>query len=227
MDKIYSRKKIKIPMLRIIKDKNKKNNIRKIYFIFVILIVTIITGYNTLKKIDPIFENLCVARAQGIATEITNRKTSEILSKYNYQDTVRIVKSEDGKNSMLKTDIVMINQIVSDITLEIQKELDMLENKEVKIPSGALIGMDYFAGSGPNIKLKIISAGDIATEIKTEFKSAGINQTIYRIYLNLECNVSILTTYKTINKLIENQVLLVETVVVGDVPETYLELDKN
>ena len=49
---------------------------------------------------------------------------------------------------------------------------------------------------------------------------------MYRIYLNLECNVSILTSYRTINKTISNQVLLVETVVVGEVPETYLELDK-
>ena len=75
------------------------------------------------------------------------------------------------------------------------------------------------------MKIKIISAGDIATQIKTEFESAGINQTIYRIYLEIECNVSILTSYKTIDKTINNQVLLVETVVVGEVPQTYLQLE--
>jgi len=223
MDKIYSRRKIKLPAIKCRKSNNNKRN--KIYFIVIILLIAFVTGYNMLKSIDPIFEGLCTARAQSIATDITNKKSSEVLARYNYQDTVKIIKSEDGKNSILKTDIVMINEIISDITIEIQNELNKLEEQDIEIPMGALTGNEYFSGSGPKMKVKIISAGDIITDIKTEFKAAGINQTIYRIYLELECNVSILTSYKTINKAIKNQVLLVETVVVGDVPETYLKLD--
>ena len=74
-------------------------------------------------------------------------------------------------------------------------------------------------------KYNLLSAGDITTDIKTEFTAAGINQTIYRIYLNIDCNVSILTSYKSIDRKITNQVLLVETVMVGDVPETYYKLE--
>lgn len=219
MDRIYARRRIKLPK---IKTKNKK--IRKIYFTLLIVTISIITGYKILKSIDPIFEGLCISKAQGIATDITNKKSSEVLAKYNYQDTVKIIRSDDGKNCMLKTDIVMLNEIISDIALEIQNELNKLKNENVEIPIGALMGNQYFAGSGPKIKIKIISVGDISTDIKTEFKSEGINQTIYRIYLELECNVSILTSYRTMNKKISNQILLVETVIVGEVPETYLEL---
>ena len=225
MDKIYSRRKIKLPKIKGSKWNN--NNTSKIYFIIIVLIISLVTCYKALESIDPIFEGLCVAKAQGIATEITNRESSEVLARYNYQDTVKIIQSEDGKNSMLKTDIVMLNQIVSDIAIEIQEELNKLQDEEVKIPIGALTGISYFAGSGPNIRMEIISAGDIVTDIRTEFKSAGINQTIYRIYLSIDCNISILTSYKSIDKRITNQVLLVETVVVGDVPETYMELDKT
>lgn len=223
MDKIYSRRTIKLPKMKGIKGNNDK--LRKIYLVVLIFIISIITCYKALESIDPIFEGLCVAKAQGIATEITNRESSEVLARYNYQDTVKIIQSEDGKNSMLKTDIVMLNQIISDIAIEIQDELNKLQGEEVKVPVGALTGISYFAGSGPNIKMEIISTGDIVTDIKTEFKSAGINQTIYRIYLSIDCNVSILTSYKSIDRKITNQVLLVETVVVGDVPETYMELD--
>ena len=223
MDKIYSRNRIKLPKLKIIKLDNKK--LRKIYFTALILIITITTGYSVLKLIDPIFEGLCISKAQGIATDITNRKSSEVLGRYNYQETVKLIKSDDGKNSILKTDIVMLNKIVSDIAIEIQNELTQIKNQNIEIPIGALTGNKYLAGSGPKMKIKIISAGDIATQIKTEFESAGINQTIYRIYLEIECNVSILTSYKTIDKTINNQVLLVETVVVGEVPQTYLQLE--
>lgn len=223
MDKIYSRNRIKLPKLKIIKLDNKK--LRKIYFTALILIITITTGYSVLKSIDPIFEGLCISKAQGIATDITNRKSSEVLGRYNYQETVKLIKSDDGKNSILKTDIVMLNKIVSDIAIEIQNELTQIKNQNIEIPIGALTGNKYLAGSGYKMKIKIISAGDIATQIKTEFESAGINQTIYRIYLEIECNVSILTSYKTIDKTINNQVLLVETVVVGEVPQTYLQLE--
>lgn len=223
MDKIYSRRKIRLPKVKVIKSENKKT--RKICFTVLILVVAIVTGYNILKGVDPIFEGLCIEKAQSIATDITNRKASDILAQYDYQNTVQMIRSDDGKNSILKTDIVTINKIASDIAIAIQNEIDDLEKQEIEIPVGALTGNKYLAGMGPNIKIKIISAGDIVTDIKTEFKAAGINQTVYRIYLNLECNVSILTAYKTIGDTIINQVLLVETVVVGEVPETYLELE--
>lgn len=219
MDKIYSRKTIRLPKL-----KGDGNKIKKLYFVILMLFISIITGYKALQAVDPIFEALCNDKAQNIATEITNMKSSEVLSKYNYQDTVKIIQSEDGRNSMLKTDIVMLNQIISDITLAIQEELNNLAKEYVEIPLGALTGNKYLVATGPKIKVRIISTGDILTDIKTEFKSAGLNQTIYRIYLNLECCVSILTSYKTMEQRITNQVLLVETVVVGDIPETYLQI---
>ena len=70
----------------------------------------------------------------------------------------------------------------------------------------------------------IVPSGEVVTELKTEFKSQGINQTVYRIYLELVCNFNIVTSYKTINTRIINQVLLVETVIVGEIPETYYNL---
>lgn len=223
MDKIYSRYKIRLPTIKRIKSNNRK--IGKIYFTMIMMIISIFTSYKILKSIDPIFEGLCIAKAKSISTDITNRKSSDVLARYNYKDTVKIIKSDDGKSSILKTDIVTLNQIISDIAIEIQNEINEIGKQNVEIPIGALVGNKYFAGFGPKVKIRIIPAGDIITDIKTEFKAAGINQTVYRIYLNLECNISIFTSYKTINTTINNQVLLVETVVVGEVPETYLKLE--
>ena len=225
MDKIYSRRKIRLPEIKTLKG--DKNKLGKIYFVILIFTISIFTGYKALKAVDPIFEGLCNDKAQSIATEITNIKSSEVLARYNYQDTVKIIESDDGRKSLLKTDIVLLNQIISDITIEIQNELNKLANEYVEIPLGALTGNKYLVATGPKVIIKIISTGDIITDIKTEFKGAGINQTIYRIYLSLECSVSVLTSYKTIDQKITNQVLLVETVVVGDVPETFLELDNT
>ena len=66
--------------------------------------------------------------------------------------------------------------------------------------------------------------GTVETDLKSEFKEAGINQTMHRIYLEVKCKVTILTPYNTITETIVNQVLLVEGLIIGNIPETYYNL---
>jgi hypothetical protein len=43
--------------------------------------------------------------------------------------------------------------------------------------------------------------------------------------LELECTIGILTPFETLSKTVTSQVLLTETVIVGNVPDTYLNCD--
>ena len=67
--------------------------------------------------------------------------------------------------------------------------------------------------------------GTVETDLKSEFNEAGINQTLHRIYLEVRCHVSILTPYDTIEETITNQVLLAEGVIIGNIPDTYYNLE--
>lgn len=69
------------------------------------------------------------------------------------------------------------------------------------------------------------TTGNVETELISNFSQAGINQTLHRIYLNVSCNVCILTPFDTIEENITSQVLLTEAVIVGDVPSTYYNLN--
>ena len=71
----------------------------------------------------------------------------------------------------------------------------------------------------------MLTDGTVETDLRTEFVEAGINQTLHRIYLEVKCNVNILTPYHTIKETIINQVLLVEGVIVGNIPDTYYNLE--
>lgn len=221
MDSIYSRKRIKIPKVKGFYTNNK--NAKKFFSIFIIILITIVTFYSIFKSLNPIFESLCLEKVREIGTNIINNASNKVLDNIDYKDIVSIEKTE--KNRVLKTDVVAINKIASDIALEAQRQFKELENEEIKIPIGAFTGSKYFAGAGPNINIKVITTGNVLTEIKSEFEAQGINQTMYRIYLELTCKVNIATQYKVIEDEIVNQVLLVETVIVGEVPETYYNLD--
>lgn len=220
MDSIYSRRKIKLPKFSL---DNEKNN--KIMKILIILVIATLTLTIILKSITPVFEEKCKEKVWEIATNITNVKSSEILKQKNYANIVELVKDAQGNISVIKSDVVIINEIASDIAVEIQKELSKLQTEVINIPAGSLLGSNLLAGIGPNIKIKIIPSGIIKTDIKTEFVSTGINQTMHRIFLELQCEVKILTPFNTIDSIITNQVLLVETVIIGEIPSSYYNLD--
>ena len=81
------------------------------------------------------------------------------------------------------------------------------------------------SGRGPGVKIRISSIGNIETNLNSEFTSQGINQTLHRIYVDISCNVKVLTPFKHIERKITNKVLLAENVIVGHIPDTYYNLE--
>ena len=222
MDKIYSRRRIRLPKTITYYSGSNKKPVLKI---IIVILISVITAYSIIQAIGPIFEGLAVQKAKAIATEVMNKKISEVLAKHDYKDLVWIMKDENTANNILRTDVVTINRIASEIAIEVENNLLNVQNSKIEIAIGALTGSKYLTGSGPKIPLKIIPSGNVTTELKTEFESKGINQTIYRIYLQLDCDMKILTPYENLEHKIENQVLLVETVIVGEIPQTYYNLE--
>ncbi len=126
---------------------------------------------------------------------------------------------------MINANIFAIDEITSDIAIYIQEALENSETSEVKLSIGSFTGIKILSGTGPNIKIKLSSTGEVATDLRSEFVSQGINQTIHRIYLQIDCTVSILTPFKTIEENISNQVLLAENVIIGQIPSTYYNFE--
>lgn len=218
MDKIYSRRRIKLFYLD-----NKKSN--KKVKIILIIIIAFFTAFVGLKSVDPIFDSLCIEKANSLAEEITGESVKEVLSMYECSNIVTVTKNEEDGTNILKTDVAVINKIATEIGRVILERLNKLGDENIKIPIGAITGNKYVSGLGPKVKIKVTPVGNLKTELKTEFESQGINQTIYRVYLNIECKINVITSYKVLESLAENRVLLVETVVVGGVPTTYYNLD--
>ncbi|MDR0978785.1 MAG: sporulation protein YunB [Lachnospiraceae bacterium] len=202
---------------------NKKN--KKIVKLIIILLIAIVTASIAISSLSPIFEGKCIAKAQEISTNITNIQASKVLRGIEYSDLITVQKNLEDKVTALTTNVVKINVIASDIAVNIQKELSNTSKEKVYIPSGSLLGVEYLSGFGPEIGMNIIPAGTVTTEIKSELKEAGINQTIHRIYLSVVCDVNILTPFKTIKTQITNQVLMGETVLLGNIPQNYYNIE--
>ena len=229
IEKIYSRNKIKIPKIKycLIKDSNKKeNNRKKIIIKIVATLLLIITILEIMfKAVEPTVDKQCINIARSIATRISNEQATKVMEKYSYEDLTNITKDEEGNISMISANIVNVNKIISDIPILIQEELNKADNNKFYIKLGTFTGNKLLAGRGPDVEIKMASIGNISTDLKSEFNSSGINQTIHRIYLEIRCNVTILTPFNNIEEQIVNQVLLAEGIIIGNIPNTYYNID--
>lgn len=240
IDKIYSRPRILLPKFEEFFTINKtntfqkkiykknhinQNKIKKTIQIFIVLCIAFLIVNITLQAIEPIIDMQCVTMAKSIATKISNEQTTIVMSNYKYDDLMKITKDKEGNIKLISSNTITINQIISDIPILIQRELEKVENNKFYIKLGSFTGSKLLAGRGPDVEITMSVIGNIETNLKSEFSEAGINQTLHRIYLEVKCHVAILTPFHSIDEEIVNQVLLAEGVIIGNIPNTYYNLE--
>lgn len=230
MYKIYSRRRFCFnkPRGTNINSKNNKYNngkSRKIGRVIIIAIIALLTVNILLNYINPIYEKLGIEAAKSLATIITNEQSTVVMNNHTYDNMFSIEKDNNGNITLIQSNISEINAIISDIAVLVQRELNNSSRNEIDIPLGSFSGISLFSGSGPDVRMKLVLLGNIETELKSEFISEGINQTLHRVYLQIDCDVKILSAYRNLYSNVSNQVLLMENVIVGKIPSTYYNLE--
>ncbi len=233
MHKIYSRPRIRIPKIKIqiprihgmprIPKRNTK--IRKILPVIIVLIIAFSTVRIILGSVEPIFDALCENKARSIATKVSNEQATSVMKQHSYDELFTIEKDNEGNISMIKSNVIPINEIISDVANKIQEEIDKGGRKNVEIALGSFTGFKLLSGRGPGVKIRITPVGEVETDLKSEFIAQGINQTLHRVYLQVSCEVNILTPFDNMERNITNQVLLLENIIVGKIPDTYYNLE--
>ena len=188
--------------------------------ILIIIIVRIFCSY-----LEPVFQTLCDDKVKSLATIITNQQSTLIMNKYQYDQLYTIEKDESGDIVVVRANVVPINNLISDLTENIQREFDNLHNIKIYLPFGSLTGIYFMSGFGPKIPINVSVAGTLDTNIKSEFIAQGINQTLHRVYVDFECDMKIITPLKNFSQNVVNEVIIAEHVIVGNIPSSYYNLD--
>lgn len=135
MSIIYSRPRLRLPKFVFYKNKRRIDNQKNTRRTKLILIVFI--AFATFKividAVEPVFTTLCENKAISLATIISNKKATEVMKEHNYDELFTIEKNEDGMVSLLKANVVPINQITSDIAVRIQEEINNQGRDDVGI----------------------------------------------------------------------------------------------
>lgn len=206
----------------------KKKKIRK-KLIFAVMFIAATAGIALLYlnlRLKPIVREMAVARARTIATRVISEAIYQTVSDTNttYDELVNFEKNSDGMITAVKTDIVKVNRIKSALSVNILDRLSQIREDELSIPIGSIINGDLLSGRGFRIKIKLIPIGSVSTDMTNSFTSAGINQTLHRINMEVHAVVSLILPTFTTNVDITNTVCIAETVIVGQVPSAYTEV---
>ena len=198
---------------------------RKLIKIFIVIIIAVCIANRIISTIEPTMDVLCINMAKGIATQISNEQATIVMANYKYDDLSTVIRDNDGKIQMIKMNVIVVNEITSDVAIKIQEAINNYEKSTFYIRLGTFSGTKILSGRGPKVEIKMSTTGNVLTDLVSEFSQAGVNQTLHRVYLKVDCSISVLTPFDTIEEKITNQVLLAEAVIVGEVPETYYNLN--
>ena len=131
-EKIFSRPRLKIPKIRVV-DLKKHPNAIKLLKIIAILSIAIIVLNTVVNAIEPIIDEQCRTMAKSIATKISNEEATRVMGNYDYEDFCKVIKDEDNNIKMISTNMITINEVISDIPIRMQEELEKEENNTFSI----------------------------------------------------------------------------------------------
>lgn len=204
--------------------KNKRN---KIFIVAVAFFVLLIYGFIWVdKNIKPTVLAISEVQARKIATQAINEAVkNKIKDDIKYKDLIFVNFDKDGKVTMMQANTIMMNSIASDVALEVQENVRNVAAKPVKIPIGNALNSQLL--KGPNINITIVPQGTVSVDFTTEFIESGINQTIHKVYLVIITEVRVIVPLASdVIKIVTN-IPIAETIIVGDVPESYVFIPKE
>jgi len=199
--------------------------------LILLLIISISSGYLFYiidRNLKPTIIEIARARAHILATETMNKVLyEEILTNTNYEDLIIVHKDKDQRITLMQANTIKISRILSEANLAIKDSLKNLINQEFTIPLGQALNSSLLAHYGPKIKVKLLPVGTVNVTFGDSFEEAGINQTRHILYLNINTTMKIVVPMVTEDIVVYNQIPIAESIIIGDVPNTYFGLGSS
>jgi len=208
------------------KYRSVKTKRRRRYFIALVVFFLIVIVCFVLSNVTKVLKSIAEASMRSITTVAVNDAIYYTLSdSVRYEDLVNVERGEDGSILAITSNAFQINRIARDTAYMSQQNLTKMSEGGVSVPLGAFTGIEALAGFGPQLNVRIIPISNVECRFSSTFEEAGINQTKHSIYLEVVADISIIMPSGTSNFASLTEVLICESVLVGTVPDTYLQTD--
>lgn len=178
-------------------------------------------------RLRPVLTEIAAAQAKNSMTAVVEGAVSAGLAarQVSYGDLVTIQRDGGGAITALTTDMARMNLLRTELTTAILEALGEADVSDVQVPLGTLFDLEPLWAKGPALKAKAMTVGTVRAEFDSQFTSAGVNQTLHRIWIEAYVPMTLLLPGGKVETELHTRLCVAETVIVGQVPDTYLQLD--
>ena len=200
--------------------------------IHILLFLLILSGILLLmfrSRYRDIIQELAETQIKNTTSDLTNDAIAKQIADgiIQYDRIVFFEKDLDGRITALKTNMSEINRLKTDILNIINDEILALDTSDIGIPLGSFFLPELLSGKGPVIPVNVLSIRNSDAAFSSNFAQAGINQTLHQLIMMVSVDVAILVLGNTSSFTITSEVVVAETVIVGSVPNTFLQTGGN
>lgn len=204
--------------------------LRRFFHANLVLFVIILSLFLVFRvKYRDVIRELAQTQVKNTTSDLTNDAIAKQIAAgdIQYDRIVFFEKDLDGRITALKTNMSEVNRLKTDILNIINDEILALDTSDIGIPIGSLFLPEFFSGKGMAIPVHILSIRNSDASFASHFSQAGINQTLHQLIMEVSVDVAVLVLGETASFTITSEVVVAETVIVGDVPQTYLQTGGN
>lgn len=191
-----------------------------------LVLVLLVVGFFFLRsKYRVVIHDLAQTSVKNSTSDLTNDAIAQQIAEGNiqYDRIVYFEKDLNGRITALKTNIGEVNHLKTDILKIINGKILALDTSDIGIPLGSLFLPEFLSGKGPSIPVHILSIRNSDASFSSHFEQAGINQTLHQLVMEVSVDVAVLVLGETTGFNVTSEVVIAETVIVGDVPETFIQ----
>ena len=180
-------------------------------------------------KYRPVIRSLAETQVKNATSDLTNDAIAKQIENgsIQYDRIVYFEKDLEGRITALKTNIGEINHLKTDILNIINGQILALDAADIGIPIGSLFLPEFFSGRGPAIPVHILAIRNSEATFTSHFTQAGINQTLHQLIMELNVDAAVLVLGETSTFSVSSQIVVAETVIVGAVPNTFIQTGGN
>lgn len=177
-------------------------------------------------KLRPVVAEIASAQAQNTMTAVVEGAVTADLAARNvsYADFITIQRDGGGAITALTTDMARMNLLRAELTAAILESIAGVDVSDIEVPLGSLFDLEPLWAKGPSLRARAMTVGTVRTEFDSQFTSAGVNQTLHRIWLEVDVPMTLLLPGGEVETALHTRLCVAETVIVGKVPDTYLQV---
>ena len=193
--------------------------------LLVVLLIVVVSFFLLRSRYRTVIEDLSQPQVKNTTSDLTNDAIAKQIAVGNiaYDRIVFFEKDLEGRITALKTNMSEVNRLKTDILNIINDEILALDTSDIGIPLGSLFLPELLSGKGPAIPVHILSIRNSDANFVSHFSQAGINQTLHKLTMEVSIDVAVLVLGQTSSFTMSSEVVVAETVIVGDVPQTFLQ----